>query len=256
MSAPLIGITGRRVSMGRLADIPASMTTARAELHLVDYARCVAGAGGIPVQLSHESDPDVVARLDGLVLSGGGDIDPCCYGAAPTPRLVEVDPRRDEHELAVYAAALDARLPVLGICRGLQLVNVAHGGTLIDRLPDGQGELHADFGRPRDRRAVTVQLLSRGRPTTWYGDRVGANCIHHQAVAELGRDVEVVGRAADGVVEAVEVAGAPVVGLQWHPEMFDGVDPCFWWLVRAARGEDRGPGTGRCMPATDQGRTA
>lgn len=244
MNAPLIGITGRRVAMGRLAEIPASMATAEAELHLVDYARCVAGAGGIPVQLSHESAPEVVARLDGLVLSGGGDIDPCRYGAAPTPGLVEVDPRRDEHELAVYAAALDAELPVLGICRGLQLVNVAHGGSLVDGLPAGQGELHADFGRPRQRRAVTVQLSSRSRPATWYGVSVGANCIHHQAVAELGRNVEVVGRAADGVVEAVEVAGAAVVGLQWHPEMFDGIDPCFAWLVRAARGEDRASAPG------------
>lgn len=242
MSRPLVGISGRVLPLAELAGVPEILRTARAELHLADYARCVAAAGAIPVQLSAHSGPEVVARLDALVLSGGGDIDPARYGAEATAVVRDVDAGRDAHELAWYAAARSRRLPVLGICRGQQLINVAHGGTLHLDLPTDRGEPHASFTHPRDARVVSVATVAGSRLAAWYGALTRVNCLHHQAVDRVGEGLVVTARASDGVIEGLEQPGADVVAVQWHPEMFSELEPCFHWLAEAARRRRAGRG--------------
>ena len=246
MQRPLIGITGRRLPLSRLSDVPEILRTAQAELHLWDYARLVDAAGGLPVQLSFATDPAIVERLDGLLLSGGGDVDPRRYQGAGGPTVTDVDPGRDVRELALYAAARQQRRPVLGICRGLQVINVAHGGTLVEDLPEGVGQRHASFDDARDARVVDVVTVPDTRPATWYGASTRVNCLHHQAVDRLGDGLRVAARAIDGVVEAIEVPGEPVAAVQWHPELFAGTDACVAWLVAAAggRGHANDPDTG------------
>lgn len=234
MTRPLIGVTGRRLPLSQIADVPAILRTARAQLHLDDYARGIAVAGGIPVQLSFRTDPAVLSRLDGLVLSGGGDIDPARYARPRRTTDVDIDPGRDAHELALFEAARELEVPVLGICRGLQLINVAHGGSLLADLPLGCGERHASFEDPRDARIVTVDTVPGTRTAELYGARTRVNCLHHQAVDRVGSELVVAARAVDGVIEALELPGADVLAVQWHPEMFAGSDPCFHWLVSAA----------------------
>lgn len=241
MSRPLIGVTGRRLALSQVAGVPEILRTARAQLHLDDYARGIAAVGAIPVQLSFRTDPAVIDRLDGLVLSGGGDIDPAHYARTRLDTDIDVDPGRDRHELALYEAARERGVPVLGICRGLQLINVAHGGSLLADLPLGCGERHASFEDPRDARIVTVDTVPGTRTAGLYGVRTHVNCLHHQAVDRVGSGLVVSARAVDGVIEALELPGADVLAVQWHPEMFAGSDPCFHWLMGAAGAVARDP---------------
>ncbi|GLY65868.1 gamma-glutamyl-gamma-aminobutyrate hydrolase family protein [Amycolatopsis taiwanensis] len=231
---PLIGLSGRRQLAGPSA--PPSLADAVVEVFFADYAASVAAAGGIPVLLSMDSDPRaVVDRLDGLLLSGGADIDPRRYGRAPGPEATPLDPRRDAFEFALLEAATTSGLPVLGICRGAQLINLSRGGTLVPHLPPDAGEAHSFLGYPRGHRAHPVALAEGSIPHALFGANVTVNSLHHQAVDEVGHGLRVVGRAPDGVVEAIEADGAPTLGVQWHPEMFDTTDPLFHWLVDQAR---------------------
>ena len=171
------------------------------------------------------ADPAAVAaRVDALVLTGGTDVDPALYGEEPHP-TVRVDRARDDRELALLAAALERGLPVLAICRGLQLLNVHLGGTLHQHLAahpvGGDGVHEVRFAAGSTLRGV-------------YGPRCPVNSLHHQAVAAPGAGLACVGHAPDGVVEAVELTGRPVIGVQWHPEQLNRAEPVFAWLVSAA----------------------
>jgi len=231
---PVIGLTGRKQPAGPLA-IPV-VRDALVETFFVDYASAVVRAGGLPWLLSMECDPvAVVSRLDGLILSGGSDVDPRRYGATPGPHATEIDPLRDEFELAVLDAAWMRGIPVLGICRGIQLINVSRGGSLVGHLPADSGESHSFLGYPRNHLVHAVDLVEGSVPHALYGARTHVNSLHHQAVAEVGTGLAVTGRAPDGVVESVEALDAPIVGVQWHPEMLGGADPLFGWLVDSAR---------------------
>jgi putative glutamine amidotransferase len=231
---PVIGLTGRRQTAGMLAG--PVVCDALIELYFVEYATAVARAGGLPLLLSMEADPvAVVSRLDALILSGGSDVDPRRYGETPGPHASTFEPLRDEFELAMLDAALMRGIPVLGICRGAQLINVGHGGTLVAHLPSDSGEAHSFLGYPRNHRVHPVELAEGSVPHRLYGPRIRVNSLHHQAVADVGADLIVTARAPDGVVEAIEVRDAPVVGVQWHPEMLGGTDPLFDWLVNCAR---------------------
>jgi gamma-glutamyl-gamma-aminobutyrate hydrolase PuuD len=199
------------------------------------YPDVVIAAGGVPVLLPPVPESAAaVDRLDAVVLAGGPDVDPDRYGAAPHPRTGEPRPERDAAELAVLHQALERGIPVLGVCRGAQILNVGLGGTLVQHVPDAVG--HSGHNpSPGVFGAVSVTL----EPGSRVGDAVGASatvlCHHHQAIDRLADGLVVTGRAADGTIEAVELDRAPfVVGVQWHPEQ-DATDVRLMAaLVRAA----------------------
>jgi putative glutamine amidotransferase len=219
----------------------------------LSYPQAVAAAGGVPVLLPPlPGIEEAVSRIDALVLSGGGDIDPAAYGAAPHPLTGRVYPSRDRAERALLAAALAAGVPVLAICRGLQIVNVSRGGTLRQHLPDEVG--HHDHGSVAGKygshhvRIASGSLLGRilGPPDQDGQVHTTVPTSHHQAIGRLGQGLVATAWADDGTVEAVEPEPAEASGtgfllaVQWHPEAGD--DPrLFDALIRAARG---GPGTG------------
>jgi putative glutamine amidotransferase len=192
-----------------------------------DYVRSVEQSGSVPVVLPAVSPDDVPAlldRLDGVLLSGGVDVDPALYGQEPHPRLGRVNRRRDLFELALVREAVRRDVPILAICRGHQVLNVATGGTLVQDIAS-LVEGHADHdGRgPRWRRAHPVEVTAPSRLREILGpDAVAVNSIHHQAVDRVGEDLVVTARCpADGVVEGLERPSSRfVVAVQWHPESF------------------------------------
>jgi gamma-glutamyl-gamma-aminobutyrate hydrolase PuuD len=177
----------------------------------------------------------MVSRLDGLVMTGGADPDPTLYGEDPHPELGETEPDRDEWELSLIRAALERRLPMLCVCRGAQLLNIALGGSLVQHLDEA--DTHALWTTPRSDRCHTVRVAAGSRLATLYGDNITTNSLHHQAVGRPGDGVVVTGRAEDGVIEGFEIDGRPeVLAVQWHPEMLaEQPDPAFAWLVDEAR---------------------
>jgi anthranilate synthase component 2/putative glutamine amidotransferase len=226
---PLIGIsTYREQARWGYWDVPAVLLPA-------SYADAVAQCGGEPVLLPTGSiTAGVVARLDGLVLAGGADVDPARYGQAPGPSTTVLRPDRDDAELAVLTAALDRDLPLLAICRGMQLLNVALGGDLVQHLPDvpGTGTHNAGpgvFARREVRTAAGTRLAAL------LGPAAPADCHHHQALGRVAEGLAPAAWAEDGVLEGVEAAGHRFcVGVQWHPEA--GEDRrLFGALVDAAR---------------------
>ncbi|MEU6816259.1 gamma-glutamyl-gamma-aminobutyrate hydrolase family protein [Streptomyces sp. NPDC046860] len=199
------------------------------------YPRLVSRAGGLPALLPPDDPalaPEVVARLDGVVVAGGPDVDPARYGAERDPRCGPPAPDRDAWELALIEAALDARVPLLGICRGMQLLNVALGGTLVQHL-DGHAEAVGVFG------AHPVRPVPGTRYAAIEPDGAVVPTYHHQAVDRLAPGLIPSAHAADGTIEAVELSSADgwVLGVQWHPEM--GTDERVMRALVAAAGEDR-----------------
>jgi putative glutamine amidotransferase len=198
------------------------------------YTEAVTRAGGRAVLLPPDDvDADVLQVLDGLVLAGGADVSPSLYGAEPAP-LTDTRPHRDAGEMLLARAALAADLPVLGVCRGMQLLTVAAGGTLHQHLPDVLGhEKHRPA--PGVYGSQDARFEPGSRIAALMGDDVGINCYHHQGVADPG-SLTVTGRAGDGLPEAVEdPARRFVLGVQWHPEV--GRDArLFGALVNAATG--------------------
>lgn len=205
------------------------------------YVDAVAATGAAPVLLPPVAGvAAAVDRLDGLVLAGGGDIDPGRYGAPTDRHTAGVQADRDTAEVDLLAAALDRGLPVLGVCRGMQVLNVVRGGTLNQHLPDivghtGHRRRTGVFGT----HPVTVAEFSRtarilGRT------QLDVPTYHHQSLAGLGTDVTATAWADDGTVEAIEYTDTfNVIGVQWHPEM--GEDPSlFAWLTERAHDHVRG----------------
>ena len=241
-AAPLIGITGSRLLAARVRGMHPVLLDATIESYFSDAAQGVARAGGIPVHLSASGSPGVVERLDGMILAGGEDIDPRRYGRRPSSLMGPHDTRRDEFELALIDAAFAADLPILGICRGMQLLNVACGGTLIaDLNACEEFEEHLPI-YPAATRVQTIDVAPGSLAARVFGEQLDINSFHHQAVDEPGDGVEIVARSADGVIEAIELRGRPVLGVQWHPELYRAADPAFDWIVTAAaeRGEPVG----------------
>ncbi len=203
------------------------------------YPARIVEAGGIPVLLpAVPGIGDVVGRLDGLVLSGGGDVDPAGYGAQPHPETTSVRPHRDAAEAELLSAALRCGLPVLGICRGLQVINVAMGGSLHQHLPDVVGH-HGHAPAPGSYGAHPVRVRAGSQLARILGrtqvDEVPTH--HHQAVQRLGDGLTAVAWSDDGLIEAVEMdaPGCPfTVAVQWHPEAGDDLS-LFHALVAAAR---------------------
>ena len=160
--------------------------------------------------------------MDGLVLTGGEDIDPRHYGLRAHPELGDVHAGRDSFELALVRAAMARRLPTLAICRGIQIANVALGGTLVQDLPsEWPGALQHEGTWPRDQRVHGVRVEARSRLAKSLGaEKLTVNSFHHQAVASLAPGLTAVAHAPDGVIEGVEWTGDDwwMLGVQWHPE--------------------------------------
>ena len=198
------------------------------------YAEAVAAAGGIPVQIPLIADRALLAalaaRLDGLLLSGSNsDVDPACYGEEPLPRLGTVIPARDETDLILLGLAEEKKLPVLGICFGMQSLNVARGGTLYQDLESQlQGALKHEQGSAYDRASHSIRIEADSILAQLAGGNAArVNSSHHQAIKEVGQHLRVLARAHDEVIEAVADTRPDrfVLGVQWHPEIAWERDP-------------------------------
>lgn len=189
------------------------------------YVRALHAAGARPVPLPFVTDERQAAalleRLDGILFTGSDDLDPRLWNEAQHPSTVLIHPARATTELLFARAALAARLPVLGICGGMQTLNVACGGSLHQHLPDLPGTLAHQDATYATRHEVTAQAGSR--VAELLGPRFAVNTSHHQAVHALGRGLVATAHSPDGVIEACELREAPfVLGVQWHPERMVG----------------------------------
>lgn len=192
------------------------------------YIDMICQAGGIPIvlpsaeRLIEEDLGELLSKIDGLLLTGGPDVDPILYGEEPHPSLGRVDPLRDAFEMALTKEALSKGMPILGICRGLQVLNVVVGGSLHQDIPSlglPNAVKHIQ-GSPRWNPSHSVILEEGSRLKTILGDRrILVNSFHHQAVKSVAPGFRVSARARDAIIEAIEKADHPfTIGLQWHPE--------------------------------------
>jgi putative glutamine amidotransferase len=242
MVAPLIGIT---------TSVTVDKTPERAYVNGT-YIKAVQAAGGIPLLLTPHFSPEVQAalwqRLDGLVLTGGGDIEPARFGQARHAAVDDVSPARDELELGLTRRAVADDVPLFAICRGIQVLNVALGGTLVQDLPSERpGALAHSQKAPRHEPTHAVKVMGEG---TRLGQVLGAlevevNSMHHQAIDRVGDGLREVAWAPDGIIEGIEMPGEHrfVLGVQWHPEELVGHDQAarnlFAAIVDAARRRPR-----------------
>lgn len=187
------------------------------------YFEAVTRAGGIAVLLPPQPVDDAIAGrvldgLDGLIITGGTDVDPERYGQSPHPQTDEPRPDRDAWEDALLRAAIARGLPFLGICRGAQVLNVTLGGTLVQHLPDVLGRTTYSIGGGLFN-TVPVDVVPGSELARLVGTSVSAKVYHHQAIDRVADTLVVTGRGADGVIEAVEIPGMPFgIAVQWHPE--------------------------------------
>ncbi len=215
------------------------------------YIAAVEGPGGAAILLTPAHDlasvEQIVGLAHGLVLTGGEDVDPARYGQAPHPTVTSVNPARDAMELAALEAALRRGIPILAICRGMQLLNVGMGGTLIQDIPSARqgGRLHEQEA-PVDKGWHPATVAEETELASILGtNELFINSFHHQAVDELGSGLRATAWADDGVVEGIEGTGdAWICGVQWHPERGEAESPedqrdpnrrLFWAFVHAAR---------------------
>jgi putative glutamine amidotransferase len=226
MSRPRIGITMRL-----------EMETRRFYLGR-DYSDAVEAAGGLPVHIPLIANKDFIEtlaeHLDGVLLPGSdSDVDPSLFGEEPHPKLKNVVPEKDATDRLVFEAAEKRGLPVLGICYGMQAINVARGGSLVQDI-DSQIEsrIKHDQGRPVDRHSHSIRvepdsILATLSSVSGNGDQVRVNSHHHQAVASVGRELKAVAWAKDGVIECIQDVRPErfVLGVQWHPELAWDRDP-------------------------------
>ena len=221
------------------------------------YYKAVAAAGGVPVIIPPLADKDEIIntldRIDGLLLTGGGDVNPLWVGEEPSPRLHSINRERDKAELMTVRLAYNRQMPILGICRGIQVLAAALGGQVEQDIAEGiaAGRIGTDGGDKNTARQVKhSQDADRCEPThtveitkystlyaLYYKERMAVNSMHHQAVRSCGRRFTVSATAPDGVIEAIESAEfKPVMGVQWHPEWLgDDGQPLFKWLVGEAQ---------------------
>ena len=210
MSKPIIGITTYGRDDNKRFSLPAV------------YVDAVRRAGGVPI-LIPPGELDLTRLLDllnGVILSGGGDIDPERYAGRTHETIYMIDPERDGSEINLARTLVQSELPVLGICRGTQVINVALGGTLIEHLPDAVGESTLHRAPPRLPVSHPVNIAPESRLAAIIGEtRVNPTSWHHQAIRQPAAGLQVVASAPDGTIEAVEMANHPwLIAVQWHPE--------------------------------------
>ncbi|MCM3727824.1 gamma-glutamyl-gamma-aminobutyrate hydrolase family protein [Neobacillus cucumis] len=222
MNKPIIGITGAYVNHNQFME--------GVYVHH-DYHKTVAANGGIPIILPYinaELAIETMPLCDGIILSGGEDVDPLYYGEDPHPQLGPTTPERDLAEIAIAKYALDNNIPLLAICRGIQILNVALGGTLIQDIPSQVKEpiQHSQqVTRSRDTHSVNIQKDSKLFQIL-DTEQVRVNSLHHQSINKVAKDLRVVADSSDGIVEAVEYIypNTFTVGVQWHPESMAGTN--------------------------------
>ena len=224
---PLIGLTTSEMRNPVRDELLPHAEAGREEMVLnFHYMRAVTRAGGLPVVMSPqpiEAVPDLVARLDGVLIPGGPDIDPSFYGHERDDDLGPTWPEIDRFEIAVVQEAERSGLPVLAICRGMQLLNVAHGGTLFQHLPDHVGDdvVHRRRSLEDEVAVHPVRVEAGSRLADWLGgESFVVNSYHHQAPWEVGDGLRAVAWADDGVIEGIEGGGS--LGVQWHAEAMQG----------------------------------
>lgn len=212
------------------------------------YPAAVAQAGGAPLILSPTAGPasatTLLAAVDAIIFTGGADVAPARYAAAPHPNLGPIEPARDEFEFVLFHAARGLGIPILAICRGFQLANVALGGTLWQDLPSERpGAVPHDGAWPRTDRVHRVSMAGDSKVAAALNvTSLETNSFHHQGIRDLAPALRATGHTDDGLIEAVEALGGPwLVGVQWHPEAFwqeaTAPDPeLFRALVQVARG--------------------
>ena len=222
MTSPIIAIPCRNDTSGRFHNLPLQGVGQ-------SYLSALIAAGGVPVLLPLGLDEPhlfrALGRADGLLLAGGVDIAPALFGEEPHPRLGAVDTERDATEMALARRALETGIPLLAICRGIQVLNVAAGGTLYQdiasQVPDALKHDCFYPAHPRDHIAHTVEVAPDSRLAAIAGGdgSVPVNSLHHQSIKAVGAGLRVVATAPDGIIEAVEGTGSAwAVGVQWHPE--------------------------------------
>jgi gamma-glutamyl-gamma-aminobutyrate hydrolase PuuD len=231
---PLIGITGRRKKGSDVNGVLAVQGELDIDLFFTNYGRQVRMAGGMPVLIPRDSNAEVVSKLDGVVLSGGADVDPAIHSPEEDPGLSKFEPGRDSHEFEILNKAIEKDVPVLGICRGIQVINVHAGGTLFQDIPD-----HANIKKPYDDRHHKVRFKAGSILSDIYGSEIEVNSLHHQAINKIAEGIEAVGWSSGGeateeIIEAIEVDGRRILAVQWHPELLPGADPIFSWLIDQA----------------------
>ncbi|HZW05132.1 MAG TPA: gamma-glutamyl-gamma-aminobutyrate hydrolase family protein [Anaerolineaceae bacterium] len=238
MDTPLIGITAYQ-----------KLNESGQTIHALSdaYVQAVLRAGGLPVLLPPCIPADRVSALlqglDAVVFSGGADIDPARFNGTPHPNVYDIDLERDELEICLVQRAAEQNVPFLGICRGIQVVNVALGGTLFTDIADQLPGAHKhDYypGYGRDHLAHTVQVQPGSRLAALVGENeTGVNSLHHQGIERLAADLRATAFAPDGLVEGVELPGHRFgLGVQWHPESIPAApasQAIFQALVEAAR---------------------
>lgn len=196
-----------------------------------DYVDAVINNGGIPVIIPFSKNKEIIREqvemIDGLILSGGHDVYPFNYGQEPKPKLGQVFPERDEYDFELLQNAKEKEIPILGICRGLQIMNVFEGGSLYQDLSYIGNEVlkHEQNDKPE----LKIHTVTLDKDSKLYDifkiDKFLINSFHHQAIYELGKNFKVVARANDGVIEAIEAINYPFyIGVQWHPEMLEKTD--------------------------------
>lgn len=226
-SRPIIGITVNYDPFDVIA-VATKMGLRGQDHHFVagDYVRAIARAGGAPLLIpcvEGEIADASLDALDGVVITGGNDVDPALYGERIGALCGDILPVRDRSDLSAIRGAIDRGVPMLAICRGMQLLNVALGGSLYQDLErDGGYENHFIAASPRDHATHGVSVEEESWLGAILGTSAEVNSFHHQGAQDISPSARVVARSADGVVEAIEVAArALCVGVQWHPEMME-----------------------------------
>ena len=227
---PLIGLTGRR-GTGRSIGSPQGFASSELEIFFSDYSKRVLEAGGLPLHLPLDSEPrSLIHLLDGLLLSGGEDVSPTFYSQEPGITTGPSSQERDEFELELIDLAIQNGVPILGICRGSQILNVFRGGSLIQHLEEPTYLPHMSSVRDRSERSHTVLFEPGSLLHSLYGESQDVNSFHHQAIDTLGLGVSATAKSDDGVIEAIELDDHAAIAVQWHPEVFSH-DPIFRWLT-------------------------
>ncbi len=239
MNSPLIGITTPHINQN--SPVPSAGVSET-------YIQSVRRAGGTPVLippgLKGAELEALRARLDGILFTGGGDIDPALFNGKPHPRVYDIDPERDSVEIDLVRMAVESDWPFLGICRGIQVINVALGGTLYTDIADQHpGAQRHDWypNIPRDTLAHPVSVQAGSRLAQILGGtETQTNSLHHQAIEKTAPSLEIIATAPDGIIEGVELPGHRFgLGVQWHPENLQAYAPMrdlFSAFVRAAGG--------------------